>query len=1211
MDLPSMLPETVLYQTVAGTASDDDGDYIAVSGVLTIENTTTATISVPILGDLMMEPDEMFIVELSQSSGPVITDPIGEGTILNDDFVNLSVSDTEVVEGDQGTSSAVFTATLDSPSSEPVTARFATGDGSATVADADYRASSGMLRIPAGALSTTFSVPVNGDLRDEPNETFEVVLGTPMNATLVDNRGVATILNDDSPGPSISIEDGEIVEGNEGSTTADFALFLSEPSEATVSVSFATEDGSATTEDEDYLAANGTVVFQPGETEGSLSVEVIGDLRVEADETFLVRLSEPSGGTLGEAEATGTILNDDEPADLPTVSIGDVEVQEGDSGTVEAVFQLTLSAPGSAAAPVTVNFRTSDETANAGTTAASGDYQAVIGQAIFAVGTTSTRVVVLVNGDSQPELDETFLVILSEPRSATIEDGQGQGTIVNDDQAMISIGDATVTEGNAGTTRAVFPVTLTAASPTPVTVAFATTDGTATTADEDYQGMTGQVGFAAGQTTGTIAITVNGDTRQEADETFFVDLSNPTNATVADGRGQGTIRNDDVQPGTVVLRAVSPVMEGDGSARIEVERSGSAAGAASGVGPASVRLTTAPGTATAGEDFTPLSRTVTWDAGETGLKVVRLPIVDDLRVEGDETVLLRLSQPNGVALGTPAALELVIADDDTELVLQATGGLSLEVGVGEALDLVVQVTREGGGPAEGAEVRWTVEGDATLPNGSTSTSDAEGTARQQVQLGGSAGRVTVTAQVGDGEGQIVVFEIQAQGDLAALFDDDDPSGGGSVAQALDDACVDAQGELSDLCRYLLGLEDPARQREVLEELLPREVSAQATVMFEAAHKQLQNLRARQADLRSHRGSGPGSGGNLAMQVRGESIRLAALTGSRGKGRRAAKAYEETALSYEEMLAPELRQEMAKGADGEESPAEEIGAEFSRLGFFANGNLSFGDRPTSGQEAGFDFETTGLTVGLDYRLTDRFFFGGALGWLDTRGDVVADGGKLDVQGYSLLAYGSYYWQGFYVDLTAGFGSNDYDGTRNIDLAVPLAGQNRFVAASSTDGRQLSASLRVGYDRQIGATNLQGFGELSTVDLRVDAYSEQGGGPFDLTIGEQDARSLLAQGGLEAARAFSMSWGVLRPMVRGAFVHELEDDARQISARFTADRSAIEFLLPTDAPDRNYFNLAAGLTATFIRGRTLYLTYDRDVGRDDLDTETLAVGFRLEL
>jgi hypothetical protein len=238
-----------------------------------------------------------------------------------------------------------------------------------------------------------------------------------------------------------------------------------------------------------------------------------------------------------------------------TLSIDDVTIAEGDAGTVNATFTVSLS-PASGQ-QVTVDYATADNTAVAGT-----DYQAASGPLTFSAGTTTQPVTVVVNGDLLDEQDETFFVNLSNPVNATIADGEGQGTITDDDAPpAISIDDVTVIEGDSGTVNAVFTVSLSAASGQEVKVDYATADGTAL-AGTDYQAGSGIVTFAAGITTQPVTVVVNGDTSDEPDETLFVNLSNPVNATIADGQGRGTIA-DDENPSIVVEKRTIPAGDPD------------------------------------------------------------------------------------------------------------------------------------------------------------------------------------------------------------------------------------------------------------------------------------------------------------------------------------------------------------------------------------------------------------------------------------------------------------------------------------------------------------------------------------------------------------------------------------------------------------------------------------------------------------------------
>jgi hypothetical protein len=148
-----------------------------------------------------------------------------------------------------------------------------------------------------------------------------------------------------------------------------------------------------------------------------------------------------------------------------------------------------------------------------------------------------------VNGDRVGEATETFLVNLSQASGAMIGNGQGIGTIV-DDEPRVSIGSVSKNEGRNGTTPFNFTVTLSAASDGPVSVNFATQDYGAH-AGEDYEATSGSIAFAAGETTKTITVNVRGDRIVEWEEVFYVNLTGASGAVISNGRGYGTIRNDE------------------------------------------------------------------------------------------------------------------------------------------------------------------------------------------------------------------------------------------------------------------------------------------------------------------------------------------------------------------------------------------------------------------------------------------------------------------------------------------------------------------------------------------------------------------------------------------------------------------------------------------------------------------------------------------
>lgn len=223
----------------------------------------------------------------------------------------------------------------------------------------------------------------------------------------------------------------------------------------------------------------------------------------------------------------------------PSITLNDVTVTEGNTGTRSATFTVTLSAASMQA--VAVTFVTANGTASAGS-----DYAAGLGTLTFAPGDVTKTITVLVTGDRLPEPNETFFVNLSNPTNATITDNQGVGTIV-DDEPRVSVGDVSKKEGRKGqTTLFTFTVTLSSAYDQSVTMSYKTVDGTAKTSDGDYVGKTGTLTFAPGETTKTITIEVKGDSKKESDETFYLDLFGlSSNALFTKNRGIGKILNDD------------------------------------------------------------------------------------------------------------------------------------------------------------------------------------------------------------------------------------------------------------------------------------------------------------------------------------------------------------------------------------------------------------------------------------------------------------------------------------------------------------------------------------------------------------------------------------------------------------------------------------------------------------------------------------------
>jgi Calx-beta domain/FG-GAP-like repeat len=357
-----------------------------------------------------------------------------------------------------------------------------------------------------------------------------------LDAATANNGGgdVSVLTNDHSwptppppPPPSVSINDpAAVTEGNTGSVNVTFTLTLSFAYGQPITVHYQTADNSAAA-GSDYTAASGDVVFAAGETTKMITVAVLGDRLAEPTESFVVNLT-TTEAFIGDDQGVGTILDDE-----PRVSLGDVTVTEGNTGSVSARFRLTLSAASDAA--VTVHYDTANGSALAGS-----DYTGASGNVTIPAGQTGIDLLIAVTGDRLAEPTEQFFVNLSTPTNAGISDGQGVGTIL-DNEPRLSINSVAKKEGNGNTTAFVFTVTLSVAYDQAVTVNYATQDYTAI-AGVNYMATSGTLTFAPGETSKTITVAIIQNYNPVSTTEFLVNLSGASaNALIVGGQGSGTI----------------------------------------------------------------------------------------------------------------------------------------------------------------------------------------------------------------------------------------------------------------------------------------------------------------------------------------------------------------------------------------------------------------------------------------------------------------------------------------------------------------------------------------------------------------------------------------------------------------------------------------------------------------------------------------------
>ncbi|HVV37346.1 MAG TPA: Calx-beta domain-containing protein [Acidimicrobiales bacterium] len=265
------------------------------------------------------------------------------------------------------------------------------------------------------------------------NQNVSINGATATGATLdlaVNNWNVAKLgfnyvewlpLGSNAATPSLSVGDVAVTETN-SSSSAVFTVSLSAAASNTVSVHYATKNKTAKAP-ADFTSTSGTLTFTPGQTSKTVTVPVAGDTLFETPETFLLNLTKPTGATIADAQAIGTINNDDP---MPTLAIADVSKAEGNSGSSTMTFTVSLSAPSGTATKV--KWSTANGTATAGS-----DYTGASGTVSIPAGATSATFTVTITGDTAKEANETFLAKLSKPTNATIADGQATATITNDD----------------------------------------------------------------------------------------------------------------------------------------------------------------------------------------------------------------------------------------------------------------------------------------------------------------------------------------------------------------------------------------------------------------------------------------------------------------------------------------------------------------------------------------------------------------------------------------------------------------------------------------------------------------------------------------------------------------------------------------------------------------------------------------------------------
>src|SRR6266545_288078 len=567
LSAPGSSTVSVHYATFSSSAVPStacNGDYTHIVGDLTFApGETTKVLRVQILDCPIVEPLESFTLDLSTATNATIARASVRVMIIDNSTVvatpRLFVRDATVDEKDGKALVAVLLGGPDGEASNStVTVDYTTTNGTAS-AGADYTTVSGTLSFAAGETVKTIAVPITDDAASEPPESFTLNLSNPSNATIADTSGTVLIGANDATAvatPALSAPAGQLV--GEGDGFVDLVVSLSAPGSSTVSVHYATFSSSAvpsTACNGDYTHIAGDLTFAPGETTKVLRVQILDCPIVEPLESFTLDLSTATNATIARASVRVMIIDNSTVVATPRLFVRDATVDEKDGKALVAVL---LGGPDGEASNSTV---TVDYTTTNGTASAGADYTTASGTLSFAAGETVKTIAVPITDDAASEPPESFTLNLSNPSNATIADTSGTVLIGANDATAVATpalsapADQLVGEGDGFVDLV---VSLSAPGSSTVSVHYATFNSSAvpsTACNGDYTHIAGDLTFAPGETTKVLRVQILDCPIVEPLESFTLDLSTATNATIARASVRVMIIDDG---GTLTSIAVTP-----------------------------------------------------------------------------------------------------------------------------------------------------------------------------------------------------------------------------------------------------------------------------------------------------------------------------------------------------------------------------------------------------------------------------------------------------------------------------------------------------------------------------------------------------------------------------------------------------------------------------------------------------------------------------
>ena len=1186
------------YSDSPATAGED---YTRKSGTLTWRDGEDGTkyVEIPITEDTRYENTEDFYVEVDDECG------CGYGPVTRVSIENVNPQpgypdfshDGYRVKEDAGSLSINLTRIGGSDGRLRV--EYST-DGKDATAGEDFEHVEGAIEWGNNDTSRkTIKIPIINDRIPEEDETIGLYFSVISDYGEPEYGGVDVVIENVTPQYGSLRFNPTSVTRKESDGEAVLTVERVSGSDGAVSVKYRTgDDGDSAEADSDYKNTRGTLNWADGDSRAKqIKVPLYTDTRKENTETFSVRLYDVAGGAAVGDRSNATVSIHD------STSFGALEFKSTsqnaaeDQGTVRIAVRRVDGSDGAVSVRYTIG--ADNDSATKGT-----DYTASNGTLNWANGDTADKQIeVALLRDAVRDDNEFITLTLSGPG--------GNAALGNNTSLRLNIADATnfgsfafsaetfeVRESddsvairvkrNGGTDGAVSVRVRSGA------------EGDSATAGADYTALDNVLSWNAGEGgEKTVALKVAEDDDLEELEFLTLTLSDATGGSNIGSPASARVEIDNTTlpkfGGITIANPAQRLFEGAGSVLFRVQRVGGSDGEVS----VNYNFGADGDSAVEGEDYTlsQASGTLTWADKDAAEKTLEVALISDRVIEGEESLTLTLSNPQGgVILGDNPVATLIIQDqlpEDFTPVLDILSGNQQSGFPGNVLEPFVISVADDSEPVPGATVKWTVEpADAgRLIEGATTNADSDARAQNQLEIL-KGGKITVTAKVetattnsvtqkADNGAGAAMFTVNAGFEAVSRLNPNESK----VGASMDSACAALRAEeglsaaAQDLLRTCEVLEQSTDvQIELgIERLTPEEMFAIGTSSIDTSDLQVTNVQSRINSIRL------GSNG----------IDLNALN---------LKIYDQRIPGSVVNAAGEA---LTGGAGGD--------GEGSKLGVFASGSIAFGELDESEREKGFEFDTKGVTVGLDYRTDNNWVYGCALGMVSHSGDFSSEEGNLDMSGTSFTGFLTWYEEDdAYFDAIVSYGQNDFDIKRRINLP----GEADQFALSKPKANELSFSIGAGLEYDSGSWQFGPYGRVSYTQSQVDAYTETASNPNAagagsvLSVSEQslDSSSLVLGG--QVSKTINTRRGVFIPQLRFELEHKFDDEHRDIEAHFVHDPSASKFKIESEEVDTDYYNIGTGISAVFANGKSAFLFYETRADQDRVSQHWIKGGVRFE-